>query len=256
VADGLLENDVFGIPRLMSSFNRVEDLEKIIGGSAEMFWQGALGGRAFKTQEGASLDAQSSAELSSEIDEYIHGLRRYIRLNGMDVQDLSPQVSGPKEHVEVQLDMISGDTGIPKRILVGSEAGRLASSQDEGNWNSRVQQRREQYIEPFIVRTVINDLITVGVLPTPKDGYQVNWKPLDSMDEIDAATVSKTKAEALAAYVGAPGADMIMPEEFFLQEILNLTPEQMIRIKESLAIDPGTGIPFAAKSAPPVVSGE
>lgn len=239
VADGLLENDIYGTERLRSSFNRVDDLEKLVGGSAEMFWQGALGGKAFKTQEGATMD-MTDTELQAEIDEYIHGLRRYMRLDGIDVENMAPDIpTDPTKYVEIQLQMISGDTGIPVRILVGSERGELASSQDEGNWNSRMQQRREQYNEPFIVRPFIDTLIQLKVLPTPKENkYNVNWTPLASMDEATKATVAKTKTEALAAYVNAQGASMVVPEEFYLQEVLDFTQEQIDRIRKIFEKEP------------------
>jgi hypothetical protein len=235
VAENALENDVFGVPRLQSSYNRVEDLEKIVGGSAEMYWQGALGGKAFSTKEGATMDAADADLLEGEIDEYIHGLRRYIRLQNMDVKDLSPSVSAPDKHASVVLDLISGDTRIPKRILIGSERGELASSQDEGNWNGEVQQRREQHVEPFILRPFIDALINKGILPAPSNGYQIHWSDLSSTTGKERAEVSLIKTQALATYVNAPGAEMVIPEEFFLSDILDLDDEQVERIQEILS---------------------
>lgn len=259
LAEGLLENDVFGTPRLQSVFNRVQDLEKLAGGSAEMFWQGALGGKAFKTADGATLSPQTAEDLQIEIDEYIHGLRRYLRLQNMDVQDIAPAVSDPKGHIDTQLDLIAGDTGIPKRILVGSERGELASSQDETNWLNRIQERRKRYAEPFILRTFVDLLIKHGVLPTPKDGYQVFWPDLWSSSETEKATTAKIKSEAIATYVGAMGADQVVPPEFFLEEVMGFDTDQIDRIKEILKTEeieldlepeplPGTGGQMAGGS--------
>lgn len=229
IAEGLLDNDVYGKPRLRSVYNSVQDLEKIAGGSAEMFWQGAMGGKAFSAREGATLDPVG---LEAEIDEYIHGLRRYVKLQNMDIQDLTPGVSDPKSHIDIQLDLIAGETGIPKRILIGSERGELASSQDEGNWNSRVQQRREQFAEPFILRPFIDKMLELKILPTPKDDYQVQWADLSTMDAKTKAEIGEIKAKTIAAYIGAPGAEMIVPEEFFLSDIIDLDSNQIERIKE------------------------
>lgn len=235
VVEGALENDVVGTPRMESVYNRLEDIQKLAGGSAEMFWQGALGGKAFSAKEGTTVDPQALALIQAEIDEYLHGLRRYMRLENMDVQDLSPQVSDPNPHIDAQIKLISGDTGIPQRILVGSERGELASSQDESNWLSRVQERREQYAEPCIIRPFVDMLIERGALPQPATGeYQVKWTDLWSMSEKEQAEVSKTLAEALATYVNASGADTVIPVAFFLEEVLHFNSDQVDRIKQML----------------------
>ena len=44
VTTELLESEVYGIPVLESVWNRLLDLEKLVGGSAEMFWRGARPG--------------------------------------------------------------------------------------------------------------------------------------------------------------------------------------------------------------------
>jgi len=234
VAEGVLENDVVGTPRMESVYNRIEDLQKLAGGSAEMFWQGALGGKAFSAKDGATVDVQALSAIQDEIDEYLHGMRRYMRLTNMDVQDLSPQVSDPNPHIEAQIKLISGDTRIPQRILVGSERGELASTQDESNWLSCVQERRDQFAEPCILRPFIDILIERGTLPKPADTYQIKWPDLWSASEKEQADVAKTKTEALAAYINAPGADAVVPVEFFLEEFLHVTPDQIDRIKTML----------------------
>lgn len=238
VAEGCLENDVFGTPRLLGSFNRIQDIDKLAGGSAEMFWQGALGGRAYVAKENYKFGPNDMTNLQTEIDEYVHGLRRYQRLQGVDVQDLSPQVSSPKDHIDVQLDLISGDTGIPKRLLIGSERGELASSQDAENWNSRVQQRREQFAEPFILRPFVNLLIQCKILPEVAEGYQIEWTPLTTMGRKETVEVSKIQTETIAAYVNAPGAELLVPEEFFLEEVVGFSRDQIDRIKESRTEEP------------------
>jgi hypothetical protein len=44
ITDGSLESDIFGTPVLESVFNHLMDLEKLVGGDAEMFWRGARPG--------------------------------------------------------------------------------------------------------------------------------------------------------------------------------------------------------------------
>lgn len=239
VADGLIDNDVVGTPRMESCYNGLSDLEKIAGGSAEMYWQGALGGKAFSAKDGASFQPGDREAMQNEIDDYVNGLRRYMKLQNMEVQDLSPSLTDPKASIEVQLDLISGDQGIPKRILVGSERGELASSQDESNWNNRIQDRREQYAEPYIVRPLVDLLVTLGVLPAPeKAEYEVKWRDLWSSSDKEKAEVAGVVALAVKNYMTAPGAEQVIPFEFFLQKFLMCTDKDIEVIKKMLLENP------------------
>ena len=221
------EDDVYGTPRLESVLNRLQDLELVAGGSSEMFWRGAFPGYGFKADEKAQLTAQSFAALQDEIEEYLHGLKRYIRTQGFDIENMSVQVADPKSHVNILLDLIAGATGIPKRILVGSERGELASSQDEKAWNDRIDERRKDHVENNIVRPFVDKLIQVGVLPEPADNYSVDWPAIHVMSDKEQAEVSGIKTEALTKYAMSPGADMIVPPEIFLQRFLGFTKDEV-----------------------------
>lgn len=237
VAEGLLENEVEGTPRLESCYNSLSDVEKIAAGSAEMFWQGALGGRAFTTREGAELGPEDASAMKAQIDEYVHGLRRYLSLKNMEVKDLAPQATDPTSSLKAQIELISGDTGIPQRILLGSERGELSSMQDENNWLTRVQERREQHAEPSIIRPFVNKLIETKVLPTPAGGFEVKWSNLWAHSDKERADIAKQKAETIRAYLTSPGADQVVPIDVFLTEIMNFTPEQMDAVRRAMEQD-------------------
>jgi hypothetical protein len=235
VAEGLLSDDVYGTPRLRPVFNLLQSLELVVGGSGEMFWRGAFPGLGIKTEKDYSADWGDTEKdsLEEELEAYIHGLQRYIRLEGLDIKELTAQVSDPSKHVGVLLDLIAGATSIPKRILIGSERGELASSQDETNWNSRIDERRRNYAEPMILRPFIDRLIQLGVLPQPQAGYVIDWPPIFIPSEEQQAKTAETRAKALATYANAPGADMILPVTMFLKLVLGLTDEQ---VKEASAL--------------------
>jgi hypothetical protein len=217
IAEGALDNDVFGVPRLEPVYNRLLDLEKVVGGSAEIFW---LNGRG-----GLSLNADKDVEigdpklLEKNVDDYINSLVRFIKTRGVQVKPLNLSVHSPDKHVSVILDLISGATGIPKRILVGSERGELASTQDSTNWMSRVKERCANYCEPLILRPFIQKLIALSVLPSPTK-YSLFWGDSDTISELDKATIAHKKAQALATYVNSQGGDLVIPPKQFVEEIL------------------------------------
>jgi hypothetical protein len=235
LAEGLFENNVYGTPRLRPVLNRLQDLDLISGGSAEMFWRGGFPGYGFKNDPDATVDAQAMADLQDEIEEYVHGLKRYLRLQNMSVEALEVQIADPTSHFDLIVSLISAATGVPKRILTGSERGELASTQDRENWADRVQERRDNYAGPRILRETIDRLVGVGALPEPgKEGYEIQWPEAHVLSEEDKAKVAEVKAKALAQYVNAVGADMVVPPDVFLKRFLGFEQQEVDEINEQI----------------------
>ena len=230
IADNLLENNVWGMSRLENVYNRLLNLELIVGGGAEMFWQGAFPGLAFNVQEGYELSAEDVANLETEIEKYVHNIERYMKLKGIDVNSLSSSVADPSNHVETQLKMISIATGIPKRILEGSERGELASSQDTKAWNEYLDNRRTTFCEYSILRPTVDKFIEVGILPTPEEDYIVEWPDLETTGEKEKAEVGKIRAESIKSYTSSPETQMVIPPKSFLEEIMDLDPDKVERV--------------------------
>ena len=231
-AGQLLESETNGTPRLQAVFNRLMDLEKMVGGSAEMFWRGARPGYQGKVDENYTVTQETIEDLQNQLDEYENDLRRFFVNRGIDFKALEMQIADPSKHVDVQLQMISAVTGIPKRILTGAELGELASSQDITNWNTMVQSRRTEYAEAVIVRPFVDMCIEYGILAAPSEkGYGIEWADLWAPSDKEKAEVGKIRAEAAAA------AGMVMPMDAVLQFLLGLTPEQAELINEMIEGD-------------------
>ncbi|MBW1723508.1 MAG: DUF1073 domain-containing protein [Deltaproteobacteria bacterium] len=210
IAEGALKDEIYGTPRLKKVLNRLLDLERVAGGSSEMFWQGAFPGFGIIADADAEFDSDAKEDIEDELEEYVHGLKRYLKLQGVKLESLTPQVESPKDHVDIQLTLIAAATRIPKRILIGSERGELASSQDERAWARYKDLRRRKFVEPRILRPFIDRCIEAGVLPEPEGGeYRVEWPEIMVLTEEDRAKIGEKKANALAKYASAPGADMV-----------------------------------------------
>ena len=228
----LFEDEVNGLPRLEAVFNRLLDLEKIVGGSAEMFWRGARPGFQGLVAEGYNMTDEDIDELQKQLDEYEHGLRRFLINRGVSLDALAQQVSDPRNHVEVQLQMISAITGIPRRILTGSERGELASTEDRNTWLSMIQERREEYAEPVILRPFIDKCIEFGILSKPQTDYTVQWTDLWAASEKELADIGQIRATALKDYLMVPGAMDVIPPDIFYDKFLGLGKDQIDLIKE------------------------
>ena len=232
IAENIVEGEVYGTPRLKNILNRLQDLELVSGGSAEMFWRGAFPGYNWKADAEADLDSQTITDMQDQIEEYVHGLKRYVRTQGITAESLAQQVADPSKHAELLIKLISAATGIPTRILTGSERGELASSQDESNWNDRVDERRQDYCEPFILRAFIDKLIAVGIITEPEKGYTVIWADLDIPSDKEAAETAKVKTEALATYNNSPGLQMLMPPTVFYKLVMKIAEEEILQIEK------------------------
>jgi hypothetical protein len=223
-----LESEVMGIPKLEAVFNRLYDLEKLVGGDAEMFWRGARPGYQGNVDKDYSMTQATKDDLKEQIDEYENGLRRILVNEGIDLKALAQQIADPTGHVDIQLTMISAVTGIPKRILSGSERGELASTQDSGEWKTYVQSRREDHAEPHIIRPFTDRLIELKVLPKPESGdYKVDWLDLFSISEKERVEIGKSRANAIREYTTNPMAEGLVPPSLFLEKCLGFSQAEI-----------------------------
>lgn len=237
IADELLEDDIIGTPRLMNVYNLIAGLHLVAGGSGEMFWRGAFPGLAFLLDKDSETDPnQSMDDLNDEINDYIHDLNRTMRLEGMKVQNLAPQVADPSNHVEILITLIAGGRGIPKRIITGAEKGeQLGGDRDETIWNKKTEERQTNYCDPMMVRPFIDRLIEFGVLPAPaEDGYEVQFPDITAPTEEETTKIAKQKSDTLAVYGNSFGAQEIIPPDVFLKEIMQLKDEVIERINKKL----------------------
>ena len=225
VAHGLLESETYGTPTLQAVFNRLEDLDKVMGGSSEMYWRGAFPGMSFESEGDAEIDETEIDRMNDEIENYVHSMSRYIRLSNTKANVLSPNISSPKDNVQALLTIISATQAIPQRILTGSERGELASTQDESNWFATINERRADYAEPEIIRPFIDAMIDEDILEAPKDGYMVVWPDLAKLSEESAVKINERKVKMIGEYL-FKGGEQILPVKTFLIDMLGYSEDE------------------------------
>lgn len=197
VVEGQLETELFGKPRLRAVWNYLDDLEKVHGAGAEAFWLRANPGLQLDLDPELQWDATAEADLEDEVEQYQHGIRRLIRTRGAKLNQLAMSVASIASNVDSLLMLISATTGIPHRILTGSERGELASSQDKNNWDQRVQDRRDSFAAPAVVRPLVDRLVDYNYLPKPTE-YRVEWPQIDNLEDTERATIAAQMAEVNA----------------------------------------------------------
>jgi hypothetical protein len=230
IADNLTSSEVYGVPRMRPVLNRLIDLDKLYGGSAEMYWRGAFPGISLETNPQLGGDVKLDIDsIRDMMWNYSNGLQRYLALTGMTAKSLAPQVADPSKQVEIQLDAICIKLAIPKRIFMGSERGELSSGQDSDTWDDRLRDRKHSHITPKIICPFIDRLIYIGVLPEPADGYHVSWPEKVTTKPQERADIAVKRTDALAKYVAGQVSGIIDPLDF-LSRVLGFDEDEAIEI--------------------------
>jgi len=225
IAEQLDDNEVFGVPRLLPIMNYLMDLQKTVGAGAETYWTNSRPGTVFAADKDANISADDLAGMKTQVDEWEHQLRRVLALQGVTPHSLTAPYEDASPLIDALLDLIAGAVGMPKRLLIGSERGELASGQDENNWAARIDERRNDFAGPSIVRPFIQTMIDTGNLPKPQGSFWIEWPESGSLSPEKAALVNKARAETLASYSNSPNAQQIVPPQEFRTDFLDTTPE-------------------------------
>lgn len=258
VADNIGSSEVFGVPRQQPVLDRLLDLQKVYGGSAEMYWLGAFFGLSIETHPSMGGDVPIDKDaMRAMMENYMNGTQRFLALSGMGAKSLAPQVADPTNQINVQLEAICIQLGVPVRVFKGSERGQLASTQDASAWNDRLRARQNNYLTPKVIVPLVDRLIAMGVLPEPEDGYCVEWPALDSFTDNDKANIALTKTKAIAAYVTGGGPTVMAPMDFFTR-ILGFNESEaseIVELAKELGFDMLQQAQYGPNAKPPAQSG-
>ncbi|WP_323190465.1 phage portal protein [Halostella sp. PRR32] len=196
IAEGVLDDDVNGEPALRPIMNRLFDIEKVAGASAEAYWMVSNPGLALSVDpEFADVDTD---QMDEQIDEWENNFRRVLKMYGTDVEQLESQDVDPSGVIDSIMKLIAGTIEIPKRKLEGSERGDLASSQDEANYLEMISARQESFAGPVLLRPFIDRLVEYGIIESPQGGsYSLEWPNLFQLTELEEATLKKELSQAL-----------------------------------------------------------
>lgn len=161
IAEGALESPIFGGSCLEPIYNDLDDLEKVSGGSAEVFWLNSNRGLHVDVDKEMELKGDDADALEEEIDEYSNNLRRVIRTRGVKISNLGTDFLDPTGPFNVPLTNVCTATGIPKSVLTGQESGQLASQQNRASWSDRCDERVAEYANPTVLIPLYGCLLTL-----------------------------------------------------------------------------------------------
>lgn len=212
---------------LKQSLNRIDDIEKILGASAEGYWRSAYQGLVISPPErnGQQAEFKDDGEgLHKQIRRYIQNMSREI-FTGADIDTIESSTEDPTGHLEGQYRDISAGHDIPQSILMGNETGERATSEDRAMWHERAAEFRREYCAPVELRPTLDRLINLNVFPEPEGEYRVEWPALEEQSEQDQADVAQTLANAVNTGTGGNPLQAMTVEEF-RQKILGWKPKR------------------------------
>lgn len=198
ITDLPVQGKLFAPPRLSHVFNILSDILKIAGGSAETYWLAANRGMQVDVDKEMTLTDTDALALSDEIDEYQHQLRRVLRTRGVKVTNLGSDLADPTGTFGTLLSLLAAATSIPQRILIGAEAGQLASAQDRANWAEFIARRRVTYAQAYVMLPVLRRLEGLGLLPAGEAlKVQYVWPHAFHQNPLEESQTMSAKARAL-----------------------------------------------------------
>ena len=229
IAENTRRSRVIGMPRLQAVLNILYDLEKISGSAAEAFWMGVYQGFVFGVKDDYEIPTSGDADFSDleeQIENFTHKLSRYIFAEGLDkVQPVKADIVTPEAHFKMKISEASGATGIPQRILIGSERGELASNQDDKNFADATDVRRTKFAEVQFMRPYVDFLLNNNLISQPVSGkYQIEWPSLFELNEVEKADVAYKVAQSIYVLTrNNPTAAAAFPVSEFLKRYLGIT---------------------------------
>lgn len=218
LAPMLMNSEYIGHSAMKPIVNDLQDLQKMYAASGEGYWRSAFPGLSFESHPSMGGKANLDSEgIKNQMLAYQNTLQRYIATAGGSVKTISGSVSSLGDHVDKRIEAICIYLGCPVRIFKGSERGQLASGQDKESWDERMFLRQQDHITPNIIVPFIDRMISVGVLPEPKEGYRVLWPDLTVLSKTARADLSSKFTEAITKYIAGGLDAMISPLDFLVE---------------------------------------
>ena len=218
IADSLTP---WGNPVLERIWDRLDDLDKVVGGGAEGTFQNIKRGAwnidpdidFESSEEGADGDIdydELPTKYEDAIAAYRHGVLDDLILQGITPVDMKTQIPNISANAKLLMRLIAAASGYPERVLFGTEEGKLAGEQDSAAYADDVRAYREGFCERH-VRKLLDRFIELGVIVnTP---YTVGWSSAEKVSPVDKAAIVASYANANRRQSQADKGIIITPDE-------------------------------------------
>ncbi len=248
MAENLLDSDVEGIPAIEPIYNRICDIDKATGGAAEAYFRNARGKIAFEIDPEFSSELIQNETAKEAFDEagkkFTNDWQDQITAVGAKVSSIVTPHASPLDTIKTALWAISGNTGIPIRVLTGEGSGQLAGAEDRLAYNALISDRQD-HVCSLWVTNLLEILDDAGMIELP-DSYYIDY-PLDEpLTAYDKAELANKRADTLTKLTTASSS--MAGDSINLQsalEFFDLDDIAVDEFDELDDVDPLTGEPIA-----------
>jgi len=178
-------------------------------------------------------------KMNEQVEDWQKGFDKLLMIQGMQAKSLSVTLPSPEHFFAIALQSFAASISMPVKILVGSQTGERASTEDANEWAQTNMSRRNNTVRPNIM-DFVNRLERFKILPE-KD-WHLDWSDLTeaSMTEkIDRVTKMADANQKMG------NTEWIFtPEE--MREVVGkepLTDNQRYRDEDDDNVDQETGLP-------------
>lgn len=204
---------VHGSSALGPGYNSLLDLEKIRGAGGEGFWKNAKAGLSLEIDKDAKITDMASAmgvpvdevvdRMDEQVESFNKGFDKSILLQGITAKPMQVTLPSPEHFFLIALQDFAASISIPLKILVGSQTGERASTEDAAEWAKTVMSRRTDETVPNIM-AFVRRLVRFGIL------READWH----LDWADLTETSMSEKVALADKMADVNVKMADTGEF------------------------------------------
>jgi hypothetical protein len=179
------DGTVNGSSALEPGYNSLVDMEKVRGAGGEGFWKNAKSAPVLEIDKEAKIDVMAKQmgikpedladKMNDQVADWNAGFDQLLMVMGMQAKTLNVTLPSPEHFHGVAKEEFAASMFIPVKILVGSQSGERASTEDAAEWAKTNMSRRANQTAPNIM-SLINRLERVGILPE-KDWF-LDWSDL------------------------------------------------------------------------------
>ena len=138
------------------------------------------------------------------------GFDSLLMLQGIEAKTLGITLPQPMEFVLVAMQSFAASFGIPLKILVGSQTGERASTEDSKEWAKTNMSRRNNTLIPNIM-LLVERLVEFGVFKD-KD-WSVFWPDLTESEMSEKIERAGKMADVNHKQYSAGGTEVVFTED-------------------------------------------
>jgi hypothetical protein len=192
--DGSMDQD----SALKAGYNDLLSIEKIVGAGGEGFWRNAKQAPVFEMDKEADVQKMARAMgikpedladiMNDQVADWQQGFDKVLMIQGMTAKSMKVEMPDPESFYMNALQSFAASFDIPLKVLVGTQTGERASTEDASQWNQTCNFRRKNTVIPNILE-IVKRLEMCGVLKTNPEWF-VDWTDLTEstmLEKIDRA---------------------------------------------------------------------